>query len=279
MVVRCSAARQALQAARQAPPGNFERECKTSRARRRPAEDEHPVVRPDARRPFELPRLGVAEKVDLVETFLVRAFRREVRQQLERRARFVRGVVAGLDQEQAALVAQPNTTSRCVFRRRSETTAAASRARRRDGPAAYRSAGRLRRDAIAVPSRRFQPDSSSRIVSVSAAPIADPPSIDSSTGSPSASQAREPIPDVRTKLGGQASEVFVPRSVQLEIRRIAAAPHAERRSRRRRRTTRTVHAFSTRAAAGPAAERPTGPSPRRARARSPYTRARSARRR
>jgi hypothetical protein len=50
-------------------------------------EDEQPVVRPVRVRPFELPRLRVAEKVDLAQTFGVRVLNGEIRQELERRTR------------------------------------------------------------------------------------------------------------------------------------------------------------------------------------------------
>src|SRR6266850_7596955 len=48
---------------------------------------EQPVVRARRRRPFLLPRLRVAEKVDLPQAAGVAFLRGEIREQLERRAR------------------------------------------------------------------------------------------------------------------------------------------------------------------------------------------------
>src|SRR5687767_244572 len=63
-------------------------------------EDIEPLVRPRGPRPFELPRLGVPEKVDFREPFLIGGLNREGGQELEGGAGGVVRVVPGLEQEQ-----------------------------------------------------------------------------------------------------------------------------------------------------------------------------------
>src|SRR5258705_184048 len=62
--------------------------------------DEQPVVASRRRCPFLLPRFRVAEEVDLAQPVRERLLRREVRQELEWRARVEFAVVPGLEQKE-----------------------------------------------------------------------------------------------------------------------------------------------------------------------------------
>ncbi len=57
-------------------------------------------------RPFELPRFGVAQEVDLRQAALIGVADGEVGEQLERGARRVFRVIAGLEEKQRALKAR-----------------------------------------------------------------------------------------------------------------------------------------------------------------------------
>jgi hypothetical protein len=67
-------------------------------------EDEQPVMSARCRRPFLLPRLGVAEEVDFPQAARESLLCGQVRQQLERRAGVELAVVPGLEQEQAVVI-------------------------------------------------------------------------------------------------------------------------------------------------------------------------------
>src|SRR5689334_7158315 len=66
--------------------------------------NEQPVVTPRGRRPLLLPRLGVAEKIDLAQAARVRLLNGQIRQELERRARMEFAVMARLQQKETAVV-------------------------------------------------------------------------------------------------------------------------------------------------------------------------------
>ena len=86
--------------------------------------------------PFELPRLGVAQEVHSREAALEGVANGEVGEQLERRARRVFRVVAGLEEKQAALESRRRTTWRSAGRRRLRNSSRSQprfRAARRSG--------------------------------------------------------------------------------------------------------------------------------------------------
>src|SRR6185503_15606763 len=66
--------------------------------------NEQPVVTARRGRPFLLPRLRVAEKIDFAQSARVRFLGGEIRQQLEGGARMELAVMAGLQQEQPAVI-------------------------------------------------------------------------------------------------------------------------------------------------------------------------------
>ena len=68
------------------------------------AEYEQPLVASHGR-PFELPRFGVAQEIHFSEATLIGVTNGEVGEQLERRARRIFRVVAGLEEKQPALKA------------------------------------------------------------------------------------------------------------------------------------------------------------------------------
>ena len=68
--------------------------------------DEQPIVRPGRRCPFELPGLGITEKIEFGQSGGDRFSKGEVGEDLERRTLRIVRVVPRLHQEQALLIAQ-----------------------------------------------------------------------------------------------------------------------------------------------------------------------------
>jgi hypothetical protein len=196
-------------------------------------EEEHPVVSARCRRPFLLPRLGVAEEVDFPQAARESLLRGEVRQELERRTRVELAVVSGLEQEQAVVIdravrhgdaastdsqeheTQPSACSRTIREQRVELPHRRVRANRR--PFLILPARRLEPPCVVTRRRDVRP-----VYQYFERRLAD------------LFQPRQPVPDVRPELRGEARPVGVPRARQLQVRRVAAFPGANRQTLRGR---------------------------------------------